>query len=248
MIDETYTHLHELAVELYRLGMRQAAGDFDYLASWLDSANWKGQNGVRVGVIPSGENSPNRDSNLPPIPCFSSNDIERCSDPEAANTVLTSIYQCVKEIKETSTDVDVISSIDCFKEYTAEVIEENGGEPPVEPVSESSIYCIIDRITGEETKCNEPPGVSYIDKVGTMFVSDRQLVNYNIYGCDIIDKGGTMFTSTKTLVDIGHYGIQIIGPDEPVITPFVRNGILKLNSPGNTEFIDSGKDNVLTIK
>lgn len=246
MIDETYTHLHELAVELYRLGMRQAAGDFDYLASWLDSANWKGQNGVRVGVIPNGKQSDG--STLPPIPCFSENDIIRCSDLDTANTVLNAVYQCIGEIKASAIDVDVLESLDCFETYTEEVIEEGGGDPPVPPISESSLYCIIDRITGEEIQCNEPPDITYIDKAGAMFVSERQLINYNIYSYCTLDKGGTMFTSTKMLIDMGHCGIQIIGPDEPVVTSFVRNGILKLNSPGNTEFIDSGKDNVLTIK
>ena len=166
MIDESYLQLHTLAVELYKLGMRQAAGDFDYLASWLDSSNWKGQNGVRAGVIPNGKQESG--STLPPIPCFSENDIIRCSDLDTANTVLNAIYQCIGEIKSSAVDIDVLESLDCFETYTEEVIEEGGGDPPIPPTppvppSNGGLKIItIDLITDKESSCSAP-NIDYID-------------------------------------------------------------------------------------
>ena len=74
-----------------------------------------------------------------------------------------------------------------------------------------SLFNAIDMVTGEETQFNAPPNVVEMDKGGTMFTSNRTLVNIepnNDY--PLVDKGGTMFTSNKQLETIPGEGIEII--------------------------------------
>jgi hypothetical protein len=75
----------------------------------------------------------------------------------------------------------------------------------------NSLFNAIDTATGEETQFNAPPNVVEMDKGGTMFTSNRTMVNIepnNDY--PLVDKGGTMFTSNKQLEIIPVEGVEII--------------------------------------
>lgn len=75
----------------------------------------------------------------------------------------------------------------------------------------ASIFNVIDTVTGEDTQLSNPPSIKLIDKGGTMFTSNRTLVNIepnNNY--PLVDKGGTMFTSNKQLETIPVEGVEVI--------------------------------------
>lgn len=50
-----------------------------------------------------------------------------------------------------------------------------------------SLFNAIDTITGEETQFNAPPNVVEMDKVGTMFTSNKQLDLMSVQGIETID-------------------------------------------------------------
>lgn len=51
----------------------------------------------------------------------------------------------------------------------------------------SSIFNVIDTVTGEDTQLSNPPAIETIDKGGTMFTSPKQLEIVSIEGVEIID-------------------------------------------------------------
>jgi len=102
MTDEL-KRLHEIALKLSQLGMRQTAGDIDYLISWLRSPQFN--NGVRLKPDPAGENTVDAKSNNCPIPyTVSKSTVEACESPVIAEPLVNSAINIIDELKLEYTD------------------------------------------------------------------------------------------------------------------------------------------------
>ena len=102
MIDEL-KRLHIIALRLNQLGMRQTAGDIDYLVAWLRSPQFN--NGVRLKPDPAGENTVDAKSSNCPIPyTVSKSTIEACEPTPITVSLVNSAIDIINELKTIYTD------------------------------------------------------------------------------------------------------------------------------------------------
>ena len=105
--------LHVLALKLNNIGMRQTAGDLDYLISWLISADEN--NGVHREPDSAGENTIDAYSNNCPIPYAATRDsVIACTARFYASSLLSDVLEVIDELRATYTqEVETIA----FNEY-----------------------------------------------------------------------------------------------------------------------------------
>lgn len=114
MIDEL-KRLHVIALKLSQLGMKQTAGDIDYLIAWLRSPQFN--NGIRLKPDPAGKNTVDAKSNNCPIPyTVSKSTVEACESPFTAGSLVNSAIDIITELKLEYTDN---AAIVAFNEYVS---------------------------------------------------------------------------------------------------------------------------------
>lgn len=95
--------LHILALKLNDVGMRQTAGDIDYLISWLRSPEFNG--GAHKKPDPAGENTIDIKSNNCPIPyTVSEQTVISCKSSFYARSYIYEAKEIVNDLKSIYTD------------------------------------------------------------------------------------------------------------------------------------------------
>lgn len=90
--------LHIVAVKLHSIGMRQTAGDIDYLISWLMSPETN--NGVHKKPDPAGKNTIDANSNNCPIPYTACREsVIACKARFYARALLDEAKDIINELK-----------------------------------------------------------------------------------------------------------------------------------------------------
>jgi hypothetical protein len=218
--------LHSYAVMLNKLGMLQAAGDYDYLASWLRSVDLSNPSG-HFGVIPAGKDTVAPRANNCPIPFTASIDLIRlCKNNQWAIGCLTAIYNILTELKKTYTSSHESLALKCFSKYTSEIavllggepIEPPGPEPPIiEPVS---LFVALNKATGENITCytGNIPEVSALSKLSNVTINSR-LLRDNLTSHAMPSIGHIAHSSESTvnskdiyLIDFSHNSVINIEP------------------------------------
>ena len=126
--------LRMIAFDLREIGMLQAAGDIDYLVSWLKSPEFN--HGEHLAPHPAGENTKDQYSNNCPIPFTPSiSIIQRCTDWRSAIQLIQSAKDIINDLSYVYTDSIEQTAINVYLEYSNKVISLLGGEaqPPTDP-------------------------------------------------------------------------------------------------------------------
>ena len=102
--------LHIIALKLKEIGLKQTAGDIDYLISWLMSDGKDGD--VHLRPYPAGKNTIDAHSHNCPIPytpCEES--VQPCKSRIYARTLLLESKDIISSLKSKYTDEDEIIAI-----------------------------------------------------------------------------------------------------------------------------------------
>ena len=136
-MDEILKQIHYYAQQLKGINMWQAAGDYDYISSFLDSPRWN--DGEYYGVVPRGEETIDEYSHNCPIP-FTANRclVSRCYDNDKALEILNKLSEIFSTLKS-DVSGDGLTAINAYIENTNRYIELLGGEP-VPPGPEPPVY------------------------------------------------------------------------------------------------------------
>ena len=136
-MDEILKQIHYYAQQLKGINMWQAAGDYDYISSFLDSPRWN--DGEYYGVVPRGEETVDEYSHNCPIP-FTANRclVSRCYNNDKALEILSKLSEIFSTLKS-DVSGDGLTAINAYIENTNLYIELLGGEP-VPPGPEPPVY------------------------------------------------------------------------------------------------------------
>lgn len=181
--------LHELAYSLYLNGMRQSAGDIDYLVSWLKSPEIN--NGNHLKPNPAGKNTIDAHSNNCPIPYYVCNRLVNfCKSSLYAEIIFAEIKDILILLKEIYTDDVETVALDSYIEYSDEVIALIKGRSPkmIAYTDKSSV------LSGESVLLvddyNEVLQYDYeISYTGMKYFSSE----YDITGVDIDNKSSGIY-------------------------------------------------------
>jgi hypothetical protein len=128
--------LHNYALALRQINMLQVAGDFDYLAAWLNSSEWT--DGSHLKPDPAGENTIDAYSNNCPIPYTACRKItDCCTDLYTASNIVNSAKSLIQSLLDIYTDEVEQTAIKVYLDYVDDLIYLIDGvepEPPTPPV------------------------------------------------------------------------------------------------------------------
>ena len=121
--------------QLYKLNMRQPAGDYDYLVAWLRSVDLINSD-KHFGVAPAGENTISQFANNCPIPYTATKELVKDNYNEAMCLCLVeNIYKVLTELLSSVSSGEEITAVNAYLNYTSKLItllkgEEPGPTPP----------------------------------------------------------------------------------------------------------------------
>ena len=155
-MNELLAQLQAYSYQLYKLNMRQAAGDYDYFVAWIKSVDPNDEN-KHFGVAPAGENTIAPLANNCPIPyTVTKNSVKGCTNIEIAGIIIKQIKEIFSNISATVSDADETTAVNSFIEYTDKLLELIYGESP------------------------EPPGPVVVSKTAYTRAAAYQTLNKNI--------------------------------------------------------------------
>ena len=116
--------------QLYKLNMRQPAGDYDYLVAWLRSTDPINSD-KHFGVVPAGENTISPFANNCPIPYTATKELVKDNYNEVMCLCLVeNIYQVLTELLSSVSSDDEITAVNAYLNYTSKLITLLNGEDP----------------------------------------------------------------------------------------------------------------------
>ena len=127
--------------QLYKLNMRQPAGDYDYLVAWLRSTDPINSD-KHFGVVPAGENTISPFANNCPIPYTATKELVKDNYNEVMCLCLVeNIYQVLTELLSNVSSDDEITAVNAYLNYTSKLITLlNGEDPGPAPAPHGSAY------------------------------------------------------------------------------------------------------------
>ena len=118
-MNELLDQLTAYSFQLYKLNMRQAAGDYDYFVAWMRSSDPINPN-KHYGVAPAGENTVAPLANNCPIPFTPTNLLTRgCTNKEVASDILSFISNLLSEMDSKVAGDDEVTALNEYKSYTS---------------------------------------------------------------------------------------------------------------------------------
>jgi hypothetical protein len=196
-MDEILKQIHYYAQQLKGINMWQAAGDYDYISSFLDSPRWN--DGEYYGVVPRGEETVDEYSHNCPIP-FTANRclVSRCYDNNKALEILNKLSDIFNTLKS-DVSGDGLAAINAYIENTNLYIELLGGEPvPPGPVKEPILYRFFD---------NKPTEYIYGDSLIITLDKAKPIDHGEIH---VLDVSPSVLSKGK-LID--HGAVEVITPE-----------------------------------
>lgn len=120
-MDELLNKLSDYSYDLYKLNMRQVAGDYAYFVAWMQSTD-PDNPAKHYGVIPAGEDTIAPFANNCPIPYTVSVDlVYDCTNNDSAISALNHISDVLTNM-ETYVAGDEIYALNVYKEYTSDIL------------------------------------------------------------------------------------------------------------------------------
>jgi hypothetical protein len=196
-MDEILKQIHYYAQQLKGINMWQAAGDYDYISSFLDSPRWN--DGEYYGVVPRGEETVDEYSHNCPIP-FTANRclVSRCYDNNKALEILNKLSDIFNTLKS-DVSGDGLAAINAYIENTNLYIELLGGEPvPPGPVKEPILYRFFD---------NKPTEYIYGDSLIITLDKAKPIDHGEIH---VLDVSPSVLSKGKP---IDHGAVEVITPE-----------------------------------
>ena len=138
--------------QLYKLNMKQAAGDYDYLVAWLRSVDPISSD-KHYGVVPAGENTVAPLANNCPIPYTATRELVKDSyNSVMCLCLIRSINEILAELNSYMSSDDEITAINSYLDYTNKLVTllERECYPfdPPEPVVHHLNISVPDKIAG----------------------------------------------------------------------------------------------------
>ncbi len=162
--------------QLYKLNMRQPAGDYDYLVAWLRSVDLINSD-KHFGVAPAGENTISPFANNCPIPYTATKELVKDIYNETmCLCLIENIYNILTELLSNVSRDEEITAVNAYLNYTSKLItllkgEEHGPTPPPKlPEPEGTNSYINTGKLDEELL----PNIDYI-----LYDSSASLFSYN---------------------------------------------------------------------
>ena len=119
-MDDLLDQLLVYSYQLYKLNVKQAAGDYDYFVTWLRSVD-PINNDKHFGVVPAGENTVAPLANNCPIPYTPSKEIVKdCLNKNMAACIFTYITSILSQMDSYVTG-DEVGALEEYKLYTSKL-------------------------------------------------------------------------------------------------------------------------------
>lgn len=158
MQDEMLDTISEYAQRLKRINLRQLAGDYDYIVSWLKSPIWN--HGEHLRPHPAGKNTIDAYSHNCPIPYYTERDIFlNCYSLSEAIYIVKSATDIFMQLKSETSDEDEKIAYESYIENNVSIIHyvDENYDPEHEDTNEVALFGILDGSSSIDFKFDRLP-------------------------------------------------------------------------------------------